>query len=306
MRAITAALFLLATPAAVYGWGKVGHTLTGQIAQKLMRPETYAQLAKILPASYNGDVGRATTWADEVKRVKGYAGWSGPLHYSDAEDTPPSSCSYDYKRDCPDGKCIVGAIANYTQRLIACRSSDAIREEAAKFLTHFIGDLTQPLHLCGRDKGGNEASVKFERKTVNLHTIWDTSLLEKKMKADYGDSQPRYLDALLKKAATTFKSQTATWTSCMNKSGNVALNCPIEWAGDSEEMNCSAVWPAYDQDATQNFADNYYTKNIELAERQVIKAGVRMAAWFDKFIGDGSNCLKTVEAVGGKVGWLQN
>jgi hypothetical protein len=273
-----------------------------------MKPETLAKLSKILPASFNGDVGRATTWADEIKRSKGYAGWSGVLHYSDAEDSPPTSCSYDYKRDCPDGNCVVGAIANYTQRL-GCRNSAAVREEAAKFLTHFIGDITQPLHLCGRDKGGNEASVRFDGKSRdNLHSIWDTSMLAKKMKVNFGNSQPRYLDYLLKLA--TSDKDASNWASCLSKSGNVALNCPIEWASDSDEMNCSAVWPAYESNASQDFGAAYYEKNIALAERQVAKAGVRMAAWFDKYLNDPS-CSSTsrprdgeVEVAGGKVGWL--
>jgi hypothetical protein len=120
------------------------------------------------------------------------------------------------------------------------------------------------------------------------------------MKNDYGNAQPRYLDGLLKKATTTFKSEASSWTACLKKSGNVALSCPTEWASDSDDMNCSAVWPAYDADASQNFADTYYTKNIELAERQVIKGGVRMAAWFDTFLADCS----AIESAGGKTGWL--
>jgi hypothetical protein len=298
MRALSV---LLVIPATVYAWGSVGHTLTGQLAQKLMKPETASKLAKILPTSFNGDVGRATTWADEVKRSKGYAGWSGPLHYSDAEDSPPTACSYDYKRDCPDGNCVVGAIANYTQRL-GCRNSQAVREEAAKFLTHFLGDITQPLHLCGRDKGGNEAKVKFDRKSSNLHSIWDTNMLEKKMKANFGGSQPRYLDYLLKMATTT--REASKWSSCLLKSGNVALNCPVEWASDSDEMNCSAVWPAYEEDASQNFGEAYYTANIDVAERQVVKAGVRMAAWFDKYLSESCTSTSRRPSAGGKVGWL--
>jgi len=277
----TLSTILLVIPA-VYAWGSVGHQLTGQLAQQLMKPATAAKLVEILPAEWNGDVGRATTWADEVKRTKGYAGWSGPLHYSDASDDPPKSCDYNYKRDCPDGKCIVGAISKYTQEL-GCKNSAAKREEAAKFLTHFIGDITQPLHLCGRDKGGNQATVQFDRKKTNLHTVWDTTMLEKKMKAEFGNAQPKYLDYLLRKAT---KSSGSQWTSCLKGSGDVALGCPTEWASDSNEMNCNAVWPDYEKNASQNFGEGYYKKNIELAEQQIVKAGVRMAAWFDKFVGE--------------------
>jgi len=300
---------ILAIPA-VYAWGSTGHSLTGQLAQKLMKPATADKLANILPAEYNGDVGQAALWADQVKRTRGYT-WSAILHFSDAQDDPPTSCSYDYARDCPDGKCVVGAIANYTQR-VGCDNSASAREEAAKFIAHFMGDITQPLHLCARDKGGNDNKIEFDTRSTNFHAIWDTNMLEKKMKEDFGSSQAQYLDYLLKLATTD--KDASDWTSCMDASDDVALSCPTAWASDSDEMNCSAVWPAYDEDSSQNFGGEYYTNNIAVAERQVAKAGVRMAAWFDKFVGE-ANCLTdetdteesdTEQAfgAGGKTGWL--
>lgn len=46
-------------------------------------------------------------------------------------------------------------------------------EEALKFLIHFVGDLHQPLHLTGRDKGGNGAKVRFDgRITSKYHFMF--------------------------------------------------------------------------------------------------------------------------------------
>jgi len=108
-------------------------------------------------------------------------------------------------------------------------------------------------------------------------------MLEKKMKTSFSNSQPKYLDFLLRKAT---KSSDAKWTSCLKGGANAALACPTEWASDSNEMNCNTVWPAYDNDSSQNFGETYYDENIEVAEQQIVKAGVRMAAWFDKFVGE--------------------
>lgn len=36
---------------------------------------------------------------------------------------------------------------------------------ALRFLVHFLGDLHQPLHLTGRERGGNGAIFKFEGRT---------------------------------------------------------------------------------------------------------------------------------------------
>jgi len=43
-------------------------------------------------------------------------------------------------------------------------ASDAVANEALKFLIHFVGDLHQPLHLTGRARGGNSVKVLFDRR----------------------------------------------------------------------------------------------------------------------------------------------
>ena len=51
------------------------------------------------------------------------------------------------------------------------------RSLAIRFVDHFIGDLTQPLHVCGRDRGGNTDHVVFgNQHTLNFHKLWDSSL----------------------------------------------------------------------------------------------------------------------------------
>ncbi len=47
------------------------------------------------------------------------------------------------------------------QRWVDKEASDGAAEEALKFLVHFVGDLHQPLHLTGREKGGNGVEVRF-------------------------------------------------------------------------------------------------------------------------------------------------
>jgi hypothetical protein len=39
---------------------------------------------------------------------------------------------------------------------------EVFRDIALRFLVHFMGDLHQPLHLTGRDRGGNGAMFSFE------------------------------------------------------------------------------------------------------------------------------------------------
>jgi len=294
----------------VSAWGSLGHQLTGAIAQKLMNPDAYHKVQSLLPADWNGNMSRAATWADEVKRTRGYAGWSGPLHFVDIKDNPSESClQYDGERDCADGQCLIGAIANYTTRL-GCSYSQPQRSEAVKFLIHFLGDITQPLHNCARLKGGNGAKIgQFDKKhSLNLHTLWDTTMIEKRVKNDFGKSGPRYLDYLLTQAHTVYQAQQAEWTECLTVASMAkrprnppttgsgshsdgppviqgpAAECAVAWATDSDGINCQAVWPAYDQDPEQDFGADYYQNAYPVIEQQLVKAGVRMARLLEKYV----------------------
>ena len=58
-------------------------------------------------------------------------------------------------------------------------SSEEDKVFYVKLLVHLIGDLHQPLHI-GRaeDKGGNAIKVKWFRGKTNLHSVWDTKMIE--------------------------------------------------------------------------------------------------------------------------------
>ena len=48
-----------------------------------------------------------------------------------------------------------------------------------KLLVHFIGDLHQPLHLGQKeDRGGNRINVKWFGRNTNLHSVWDSKMID--------------------------------------------------------------------------------------------------------------------------------
>jgi len=111
--------------------------------------------------------------------------WSAALHYVGAIDDHPSQvCAFagEHKWAGKPEINVLDAIKNSTSLLQAWvdnDASDAVATEAVKFLIHFVGDMHQPLHLTGRDRGGNSISVLFDRRHTNLHSVWDTYLLSK-------------------------------------------------------------------------------------------------------------------------------
>jgi hypothetical protein len=71
------------------------------------------------------------------------------------------------------------AIAWYMQVL---KSPDAPRNEkrtALRFIAHLVGDIHQPLHAgFAEDRGGNSVEVIFNGRKENLHSLWDSALVE--------------------------------------------------------------------------------------------------------------------------------
>lgn len=48
-----------------------------------------------------------------------------------------------------------------------------------KMLIHIVEDVHQPLHVgTGGDRGGNDVKVEYFGKNSNLHSVWDTELIE--------------------------------------------------------------------------------------------------------------------------------
>jgi hypothetical protein len=66
-------------------------------------------------------------------------------------------------RDCAKNGCVVSAILDFTRVLLPSHTISSIPDvkasEALAFLVHFIGDMHNPLHVLGMDRGGNRYST---------------------------------------------------------------------------------------------------------------------------------------------------
>ncbi|MFO0910450.1 MAG: S1/P1 nuclease [Isosphaeraceae bacterium] len=112
------------------------------------------------------------TWADSDGHdaVPGSAPW----HYV---NVPLDADRYS-DRYCRRGDCVVAKIRQF-RKVVADRSRPrAERARALLFLVHLIEDVHQPLHVGDRnDKGGNETQIQYGGEGVNLHRLWDSTLI---------------------------------------------------------------------------------------------------------------------------------
>ena len=131
-------------------------------------------------------MGNVATWADAFRNQPNQ-GWSAQLHYVDPLDGPPPESCAVHEMDCPEGGCIMSALANYVSKshlllsspCLTCRSSQTARvqdntltsgerTDAMRFIIHFMGDIAQPLHTEEFGLGGNNLSVTFKGYRTNM------------------------------------------------------------------------------------------------------------------------------------------
>jgi hypothetical protein len=75
---------------------------------------------------------------------------------------------------------VLAKIEDFQKALKDPATAPAARREALMFLVHFVGDMHQPLHCSdNHDQGGNQVRVTFGGRPTNLHSLWDSGLLDK-------------------------------------------------------------------------------------------------------------------------------
>lgn len=210
MRLDTAISFVaVAGLGSLYGvsaWGAAGHEIVATIAQIHLNPPVVPLLCSILYPNSSKDfcyLSSVATWADSV-RYRSEFRWSAPLHYVGAVgDHPSDSCVFPGDRGWSgrQGGNVLAGIRNVTGLLedfvkeskVGVRVQTGVKrtvddglgtaQEALKFLIHFLGDLHQPLHLTGRDRGGNGDKVSWDGRVTNLHSLWDGLLIAKALRS---------------------------------------------------------------------------------------------------------------------------
>ncbi|KAH8101871.1 phospholipase C/P1 nuclease domain-containing protein [Cristinia sonorae] len=187
---VAAAAVLSALPAAL-AWGAAGHEIVATIAQIHLHPTVLYEVCSILYpeaelSTQDGQppchLSRVATWADQVRMNPKYR-YTASMHYVGAVDDHPSqTCAFPGERGWAGHTDVnvLGAVRNMTTILedYTLGTVDPSQaEEAMKFLIHYLGDMHMPLHLTGRERGGNGAKVTFDGRMTNLHSVWDGFLI---------------------------------------------------------------------------------------------------------------------------------
>ncbi|KAI5656983.1 hypothetical protein M9H77_25776 [Catharanthus roseus] len=261
----------------IFGWGKEGHYAICKIAQGFLSEDAEMGVKELLPDHAEGELANVCSWADEVRHHYHYR-WSSPLHYV---DTPDFRCNYRYCRDCHDSaghkdRCVTGAIYNYTMQLTSVfHSSDSEIKynltEALMFLSHFVGDVHQPLHVgfLG-DEGGNTIIVRWYRRKTNLHHVWDNMIIESALKTFYNSDLMTMIQAIQQNITDGWFSGISSGENCST------IVCPDPYASESINLSCKFAYRNATPGST--LGDDYFFSRWPVVEERLAQAGVRLAA----------------------------
>lgn len=327
----TLTLVLGSLPQVALSWGKKGHEIVGNVAWSLLDNSTQILVKNVLnqsPAhssSYSNceehcsPLAQVSDWADQARYTDKYH-WSAPLHYIDVRDDtvlpegchyhPKNdgtslnysySCRFNYTRDCEHDFCVAGAIVNFTHQINT--------REGLMFLTHFVGDIHQPLH-CSRatDRGGNSLHVKFlddhqqmgynigemyqkqnhalflrrrhhDHDDLNLHAVWDDSIIDTVLAREYKKSrnamEAEILNIIWK--ATVTPEWNERWVRCPN---GLRYECTIDWGEESLEAALRYAYRNVDGSEIltgTHLSEDYYQTRLPIVIQRLALAGVRLA-----------------------------
>lgn len=267
-----AALFVLLGSFAVIGigaWSPQGHRLVALIAAGHLSAPARGNVAWLLDDATLADV---SVWADE------YLNGNNQTSFWHYVNIPPDAARYDRDRDCPlqpavtAGSrldkwrdCVIDRIQYNEERLADTSLDRADRAIALKFVVHLIGDLHQPLHALGVERGGNGIPVTVfgspncgatggARYPCNLHSVWDTTLIAHR---DLSDRQyVAELERLIVQQGLSAK----------------AGGTPAEWAMESHALAKEGLVRAGGA-----IDEAYYRAHISVVERRLALGGLRLA-----------------------------
>lgn len=251
----------LPSPAAA--WGQTGHRVIGELADERISGKTRAEIATILGAE---DLAEASTWADE-ERPNPATFWqteAGPYHYV----TVPAGRVYADVGPPREGDAL-SALERFSATLRDPGARQADKALALRFVIHIIGDVHQPLHAGrGDDRGGNDVKLRWFGEETNLHSVWDTRMLEGRnlSYSEYANWLGRQIDP----------AETIAWWDAD----------PQVWIAESTAIR-DRIYPQADQEMP-NLGYEYQYEHLGTAEQRLQQGGIRLAAYLDELFSSGS------------------
>lgn len=252
--------FILIVAFICISWGGTGHKTVAKIAENHLSENAKAAVKALLGEQSMADV---ASWADQLRNDPNYSN-TGSWHYINA----PLGLSYeDFSKTVKDQGAtnVYGALLKCEDDIKSKMTTFQQKADALKFIIHFVGDMHQPMHVSrAEDKGGNVIQLAFDGKSTNLHSLWDSGLINKQGET-FEQMAVAYDQATLE--------EIQQWQS----------TDPMQWAYESYEI-AAKLYAEADKDKQPG--DAYYQTYIPIVQQRIEKAGIRLAGILNELFKD--------------------
>lgn len=217
------------------------------------------------------------------------------------------------------------------------KSAAALKNSTRKslmFLIHFVGDCHQPLHVSrATDRGGNSIHVKAEflnqsaimdldssrgrgysakrrrrrlrraghHHPLNLHAVWDDSIIETTLALDYNNSRNALELSLMNLIWQTRTFSPSQWNSeWLHCADGGRVECTTEWGQESWNRAVRYAYRNVDGTDIVNgtvLTRDYYRTRLGIVRERLAVAGVRLASTLELAMGDHRAAAASVESI---------
>lgn len=178
-------ILMLLDSTQAFAWGAKGHDIVAAIAEQHLTPKAKRKINKLLDghsivyySSWMDNIQNSPYWKDGYYKTKTW-------HYANVD----KGHTYETMQKNENGDVVTGLefltrqmTENYDEL------TDSMRVDYLKMIVHMVGDLHCPMH-AGRlsDRGGNGMKVKWFGQNTNLHSLWDSKMIDSARKWSYSE-----------------------------------------------------------------------------------------------------------------------
>lgn len=230
-------------------WGQKGHDTTCAIAQNHLTQKALDEVTSLLDGK---SMVYWANWLDNASNTPEYA-YSKTWHYKNIDlGETFESAPLEPKGD------IVRALGEQIAKL---KDESLSREEhqlALKMVIHLMGDVHQPMHMGRKlDLGGNKYIITYFNNQTNLHSTWDSQLVESAHKWSHTEWVEE-IDRLSKEEVEAISK------------GDVK-----SWAKETYQL-ATKVYEGSPTDKKLSY--DYIAKWTPVIEQQFLRGGIRLAS----------------------------
>lgn len=230
-----------------FGWGQKGHDVTAYVAECHLTAKAAQQIDKVLDGH---SLVYYANWLDNASHTPEYA-YTKTWHYLNIDEGETlATMSRNSNGD------VLTAVTEIYEKLKAGGLSHEEEQLNLKMLIHLVGDMHCPMHTGHlSDRGGNNRPVVLFGRPTNLHSIWDSGIVEAAHKWNY----------------TEWQQQIDRHNQNIEA---IQAGTPTTWLLETQQI-CNEVYENTPEGAQISY--DYVNKYAPIIEQQFLRGGLRLA-----------------------------